>query len=96
MQKSRYSADRNVQAYYFVCDAPIAQIVSVVGDFNKWNPSLHRMEKTPGGTWSKRIELRHGHHRYAFMVDGDLRLDPRAMGITKDDRGRRVSLVPIS
>ncbi|HOY56692.1 MAG TPA: hypothetical protein PK640_00970 [Verrucomicrobiota bacterium] len=42
------------------------------------------------------VELRHGHHRYAFWVDGQLTLDPRAQGITRNDQGERVSLVPVS
>jgi hypothetical protein len=29
-------------------------------------------------------------------VDGVLTLDPRAQGITRDDKGQRVSLVPVS
>jgi hypothetical protein len=42
------------------------------------------------------VELHHGHHRYAFLVDGNLTLDPRAQGITRNDHGERVSLVPVS
>jgi hypothetical protein len=42
------------------------------------------------------INLKHGHHRYAFLVDGVLNLDPRAQGITRNDKGERVSLVPVS
>jgi hypothetical protein len=29
-------------------------------------------------------------------VDGQLTLDPRAQGITRNDQGERVSLVPVS
>jgi len=42
------------------------------------------------------VELHHGHHRYAFRVDGALTLDPMAQGITRNDAGERVSLVPVS
>jgi hypothetical protein len=42
------------------------------------------------------VELKHGHHRYAFLVDGVLTLDPRAQGITRSDKGERVSLIPVS
>jgi hypothetical protein len=42
------------------------------------------------------MELPHGHHRYAFLADGQLVLDPRAQGITRNDKGERVSLIPVS
>jgi hypothetical protein len=51
------------------------------------------MQKTPDGAWLVRVELKHGHHRYAFLVDGQMVLDPTAMGITRDDHGKRVSLI---
>ncbi|HAV61194.1 MAG TPA: glycoside hydrolase family 13 [Verrucomicrobiales bacterium] len=91
-----YSAHRNVQTANFVCEAPTAKKVSLVGDFNKWDATANPMKKMPGGAWAIGIKLRHGHHRYAFMTDGHLTLDPRAMGITKDDRDRRVSLMAVS
>lgn len=90
------SAHRNVRALNFVCNAPQAQRVSVVGDFNGWNPAANVMQKTQDGAWAARIELRHGHHRYAFLADGQLTLDPMAMGITRDDQGQRVSLIAVS
>lgn len=94
--RHRYSAHRNIQTANFVCTAPLAKYVSLVGDFNQWNEASHPMLKTPAGTWTLSIQLRHGHHRYAYMVDGSLTLDPMAMGITKDDRDRRVSLIALS
>jgi len=93
---NRYSAHKNVKARNFVCNAPEAKYVSVVGDFNKWNPRTNPMEKGTDGAWTSRIEMRHGHHRYAFHVDGHLTLDPMAMGITRDDQGQRVSLIAVS
>ena len=80
----------------FSCVAPQAQSVSLVGDFNKWNPTAHPMKQTPDGAWLLLVELPHGHHRYAFLVDGNLVLDPRAQGITRNDEGVRVSLLPVS
>jgi 1,4-alpha-glucan branching enzyme len=77
----------------FICNAPQATRVSLVGDFNGWNPTTHLMHKTPDGAWLIRVELKHGHHRYAFMVDGQMVLDPTAMGVTRDDHGQRVSLI---
>jgi 1,4-alpha-glucan branching enzyme len=92
----RYSAHRNLQAVNFICNAPQAQRVSLVGDFNNWDAATHPMQRMPDGAWLLKLELRHGHHRYAFLVDGNLTLDPRAQGITRNDHGQRVSLVPVS
>jgi 1,4-alpha-glucan branching enzyme len=80
----------------FVCNAPQAGAVSLVGDFNHWNATSHPMKKAPDGAWVITVELHHGHHRYAFMVDGVLTLDPHAQGITRNDAGERVSLIPVS
>jgi len=92
----RYSAHRNLREVNFICNAPQAVAVSLVGDFNQWDAKAHPMVKMPDGAWQLKLDMRHGHHRYAFLVDGTLTLDPRAQGITRNDQGERVSLVPVS
>jgi 1,4-alpha-glucan branching enzyme len=87
---------KNLRAINFVCHATQAHSVSLVGDFNKWDPAAHPMKKMPDHSWLLNVELKHGHHRYAFLVDGVLTLDPRAQGVTRNDKGERVSLVPVS
>ena len=87
---------RTLRGVNFICNAPQAQSVSLVGDFNHWDPTAHPMRQQPDKAWLIMVELRHGHHRYAFWVDGVLVLDPRAQGITRNDLGERVSLVPVS
>lgn len=87
---------KTLRALNFFCNAPQAQAVSLVGDFNQWNPAAHPMNRMPDGAWALTVELAHGHHCYAFLVDGVLTLDPRAQGITRNDQGERVSLVPVS
>ena len=89
-------APRNLRAMNFICQAPEAQSVSLVGDFNQWTPHAHPMKQMPDGAWLLTVELKHGHHRYAFLVDGVLTLDPRAQGITRNDQNERVSLIPVS
>ena len=96
VNRNPYSAHSNVKARNFICNAPEAKHVSVVGDFNQWNPRANPMQKGVDGAWSLRVEMRHGHHRYAFNVDGVLTLDPTAMGVTRDDAGQRVSLIAVS
>jgi Carbohydrate-binding module 48 (Isoamylase N-terminal domain). len=85
-----------VRAVNFICNAPQAKEVSLLGDFNQWNPGANPMKQMPDRSWFLQMELKHGHHRYAFLVDGVLTLDPRAQGVTRNDKGERVSLVPVS
>jgi 1,4-alpha-glucan branching enzyme len=91
-----FGQKKTLHAVNFICNAPEARSVSLVGDFNRWNPSALPMKRTPDGAWFLTVELNHGHHRYAFLVDGLLVLDPRAHGITRNDAGARVSLMPVS
>lgn len=45
-----------------------AKEVSLVGDFNRWDPTSHRMAKT-GSSWSIRVKLTPGRYGYLFLVD---------------------------
>ena len=85
-----------LRAINFICHAAQANAVSLVGDFNHWSPTAHPMKQMPDRSWLLTVELKHGHHRYAFLVDNVLTLDPLAQGITRNDKGERVSLVPVS
>jgi len=87
---------KTLVAVNFLYPAPEAKSVSLVGDFNRWDPHKHPMRQGPDRAWSTTLELKHGHHRYAFLVDGVLTLDPRAQGVTRNERNERVSLLPVS
>jgi 1,4-alpha-glucan branching enzyme len=87
---------RPLRAINFICAAPQAKSVSLIGDFNNWDPAANPMTQMPDRSWLLKLDMKHGHHRYAFLVDGVLTLDPRAQGITRNDKGERVSLVPVS
>jgi 1,4-alpha-glucan branching enzyme len=80
----------------FICRAPEAKSVSLVGDFNNWDPAAHPMTRMPDGGWLIRMELPHGHHQYVFLVDGKPTLDPNAMGKVRNESNEVVSLVAIS
>ncbi len=91
-----FNYHKPLRAVNFACIAPQAKAVSLVGDFNNWDPAANPMKQMTDRSWLITMELKHGHHRYAFLVDGVLTLDPRAQGITRNDKGERVSLVPVS
>ena len=92
----RYSARNMYKPINFFCVAPEAETVSVVGDFNEWRANLHPMERQADGSWHLRVPLHHGHHHYHFLVDGKPVLDPRAMGIARNEKNERVSLIAVS
>ncbi len=80
----------------FICRAPEAKSVALVGDFNNWDPTAHPMTRMPDGGWIIRMELPHGHHEYLFLVDGKPTLDPNAMGKVHNEHNELVSLIAIS
>ena len=92
----RYSAKRISKPVNFICTAPGATQVSVIGEFNGWNPEANPMKRQPDGAWAVQVPLSHGHHQYLFYVDGEAFLDPRAQGVTRTAQGERVSLLAIS
>ena len=94
--QSRYSAKRNLHHADFFCHAPEAKRVSIIGDFNDWNPNATPMIRQPDGHWMVSLELTHGYHQYVFLVDGKRALDPKAAGRTKDPQHEPASLVAIS
>lgn len=91
-----FAYQKPLRAINFICHAPEAKTVSLVGDFNEWNPAALPMKQMPDRSWLLTVELKHGHHRYAFLVDGVLTLDPHAQGITRNEKGERVCLIPVS
>ena len=92
----RYSAKKMAKPVTFICVAPEAKHVSVVGDFNGWNPNLHPMKRQPDGAWLLQVPLHHGHHHYLFHIDGVGKLDPRAQGIARNEKGERISMIAVS
>jgi 1,4-alpha-glucan branching enzyme len=92
----RYSARKNTKPVPFVCWAPDAKVVCVMGDFNDWDPAAHTMKRQPDGAWRLDVPLAHGHHHYMYVVDGKAILDPRAQGTSRDHRGEKVSLISVS
>ena len=87
---------KTVKPVNFVCTAPGAKKVTLVGDFNDWHPDAKPLKRQPDGSWTGQIILGHGHHHYQFLVDGKPTLDPRAQGIARNEANEKVSLVAVS
>lgn len=54
-----------------------AEEVSLVGDFNSWNPEVHPMKKDKYGIWEKDLVIPPGRYEYKFLVDGNWAVDPK-------------------
>jgi 1,4-alpha-glucan branching enzyme len=80
----------------FICVAPQAEHVSLIGDFNEWHPNATPMHRHVDGSWQVQVHLTHGHHRYQFLVDGQPMLDPRAQGVARNEKNEKVSLLAVS
>ena len=89
------SAHATVSIVRFVLVAPNARRVSVVGDFNRWNPAKAAMVRSSDGElWSVTIPIAPGRHTYAFMIDDSLfTLDPTAPKARDPDLGADGSIV---
>jgi chromosome partitioning protein len=60
---------------FFALEAPNAQRVQLVGDFNGWTPDGSEM--TPSGkVWTSKLKLEPGRYRYRYIIDGDWCRDP--------------------
>lgn len=86
-------AEREVR---FAIAAPSARTVSLVGDFDRWNPSAVPMHRDADGRWVVDVQLPPGRHVYAYSVDGGLRDDPGAPRAVEDDFGVPSSVIVVS
>ena len=84
-------------AVTFVFRAPGATRVSLVGDFNGWDPDATPLARaTTGEIWTAQVRLEHGLHAYAFVIDGrDWAPDPSAPLAPVAEFGRRNSLLVV-
>lgn len=54
-----------------------ARDVYLVGDFNKWNRTKHRMRKEKDN-WKISVKLPAGEYKFKYLVDGNWVNDPSA------------------
>ena len=91
-----YSAKKFIKPIPFICTAPDAEQVTIMGDFNDWDPASHPMKRQPDGAWRVEIPLNHGHHHYLFVINGKPTLDPRAQGVARNEKNEKVSFIAVS
>jgi 1,4-alpha-glucan branching enzyme len=80
----------------FMLVADSATEVTLVGDFNNWNPQGTQLRRR-GGVWSAVVQLTPGSYNYAFLIDGRRWLpDPNAPLSAAEDFGRPSSVLFVS
>ena len=67
----RLVSDQAVRTVSFHLNAPGAASVSLIGEFNDWDPGATPLEQVGSGSWEARVPLRPGVYEYAFLVNGD-------------------------
>lgn len=69
--------------------APHAEHVTVVGDFNEWNPQSHPMTREPAGNWYTLVSdaVPGNQYQYEITYQGNTfrRIDPRVRQVTHSD-----------
>jgi len=60
------------------CEAPQAENVFVVGNFNNWRAGDLRLRQDETGIWRVQLWLLPGRYEYRFIVDGEWQDDTHA------------------
>jgi chromosome partitioning protein len=76
----------------FALEAPEAEHVLLLGDFNEWTPDGSEMAPI-GGIWTKVIKLAPGRYRYRYVVDGQWQTDPSNAAVEPNPYGGHDSIL---
>jgi 1,4-alpha-glucan branching enzyme len=68
--------ETEIQKYPVFIRAGNATKVSLVGEFNGWNPDSDPMQIDENGIWTTTKKLPPGNIEYKFWVDGEWMQDP--------------------
>ena len=74
---------------------PDASIISLVGDFNGWNPENDLMKKGADGIWRLEKRLASGTYRYKYIIDGQWLPDTYNPDSASDSTGDICSVIRI-
>jgi 1,4-alpha-glucan branching enzyme len=79
----------------FTYTAESATKVSLVGEFNDWNPDADPMQKDGNGKWIKAKMLLPGNLEYKFWVDGQWIEDPENLRVCTNCFGTQNNIVKV-
>lgn len=80
----------------FIYSAPPGYRVYIAGNFNNWDPFMHRLTETEQGTYEIALRLQPGEHFYYFVSNGLTILDPRNPSRGVDYEGTEASLFRVT
>jgi hypothetical protein len=90
-------AEQGAVGVRFAVVAPGVARVSLVGDFNGWDPKATPLTLARDGrTWTIMLPLSSGRHTYAFVIDDEIVADPAAPPAIEDDFGKPSSFVLVA
>jgi 1,4-alpha-glucan branching enzyme len=93
MQKN--SSKKKTKKIQFSLTADTATSVSLVGEFNNWNPDADPMQKDENERWIKIKMLPPGKIEYKFWVDGEWVQDPENLRTCPNCFGTQNSIVKV-
>jgi RNA polymerase sigma-70 factor (ECF subfamily) len=80
----------------FVYADQSAHAVTVIGDFNHWDPTATPLTRAGTGTWAATLKLKPARYEYAFLVDGKHWVTDRATRATRDQFDAQSSVLSIA
>jgi 5'-AMP-activated protein kinase regulatory beta subunit len=80
----------------FSLHAPDFRYVSLVGEFNNWDPEKHPMKCNDNGLWTKTVVLAPGVYEYKFLADENWMLDTKNEHSRLNSYGTLNSLITVS
>ncbi len=93
--------DKAIPAYetplgtMFTYEDKFAKEVTLVGDFNNWNPKITKFKQNSFKIWQVMVPLKRGTYSYMINVDGQWILDPLNPKKVSNDIGDERSLIKI-
>ena len=84
--KKQFIKSKPVCKVTFSIEAKEANVASVVGDFNNWNPAEGELSKLKNGTFKGLFEVpKDATYEFKYVVDGAFLNDPEADGYVYND-----------
>jgi 1,4-alpha-glucan branching enzyme len=72
---------------------PYAAFISLVGDFNHWNPENDILKKGADGIWRLKKHIPLGKYKYKYIIDGKWSIDLYNSASASDESGSLCSLL---
>jgi len=89
------SSKKKTKKIRFSLEAVEANNVSLVGEFNNWNPDADPMQRDENGTWTKIKMLSPRNMEYKFYIDGEWTQDPENLRTCPNCFGTQNSVVKV-